>query len=470
MDDTNDSDNLQRSSTKGHGRGKATVSILAEMSGVSRATVSRVLNEHDSVNDAARIKVLAAIKATGYAKHRTQIKISLRFSKVTILCDEHGSAFEGSYFDTVLRSLHEEGQRLGIQCDFAGRDQMSMPSRLGAILAGSEAIIILGSDTPELIERIKDFHMPSVIINGIDPAMEMCSIAPDAEISFFNLANYLIDHGHTRPILLTASVKHTMWERTSGFVRAYKMRGIYFDPARQVIDLCDIANVADPSGQTLNLLKTRRYGTDFCASRLLPYLIEHRYFDGYTAIACICDSMAMSLIRALKERGINVPHDVSVTGYDDIALSAMMSPAITTVNPDYRNLARTAFNNLIRIASGSVPMTTRSSTATKIVERGSVATIRRPPSAAQVAAAQAKAQAAAAYARAEALKSGADSCAMARPGTTSAAASAAAAAAKAQAQAIAMMKEKVAADVAAMAAGTYYEDNDDDDDDDLEEY
>lgn len=428
MEDNYDSENIRRPTTnKNNLRGKATVSLLAEMSGVSRATVSRVLNEHEGVNDAARVKVLAAIKATGYTKHRTQIKISLRFSKVTILCDEHGSAFEGSYFDTVLRSLHEEGQRLGIQCDFVGRDQMAIPSRLGAILAGSEAIIILGSDTPDLIERIKTFEMPSVIINGVDPTMEICSIAPDAEISFFNMANYLIDHGHHRSILLTAHVKHTMWERTSGFVRAFKMRGIHFDPARQVIDLCDIANIADPSGQTLNLLKSRRYGTDFCASRLLPYLIEHRYFDGFTAIACICDSTAMSLIRALKERGFSVPHDFSVTGYDDISLSSMMSPALTTTNPDYKNLARTAFNNLIRIASGTIPLTTRSSTATTLVERASVANIRRTSPAAALAAAQAAAN----NARHETLRTVADSCAIARSGATSTT-SASLAAAKAQ--------------------------------------
>ncbi|MDY2799068.1 MAG: LacI family DNA-binding transcriptional regulator [Anaerobiospirillum succiniciproducens] len=376
MDDNYDSENLVNTAT-GKPRGKVTVSLLAEMSGVSRATVSRVLNEHESVNEEARAKVLAAIKATGYSKHRTQIKISLRFTKVTIMCDEHGSAFEGSYFDTVLRCLHEEGQRLGIQCEFIGRDQMSVPSRLSAILAGSEAIIVLGSDSPEILHIIKRFKMPTVLINGIDPSMKICTISPDAEISFYNIANYLMDHGHQRVALLTAHVKHTMWERTSGFVRAFKLRGIPFDMNRQVIDLCDIANVADPSGQTLELLQTRRYGTDFCAARLLPYLIDHSYFDGYSAVACICDSTAMSLIRALKERGISVPHDISVTGYDDISLASMMTPALTTVNPDYKNLAKAAFNNLIRIAGGSVPMIIRANTATSIIERGSVATIRR---------------------------------------------------------------------------------------------
>lgn len=376
MDDNYDSENLVNTST-GKPRGKVTVSLLAEMSGVSRATVSRVLNEHESVNEEARAKVLAAIKATGYSKHRTQIKISLRFTKVTIMCDEHGSAFEGSYFDTVLRCLHEEGQRLGIQCEFIGRDQMSVTSRLSAILAGSEAIIILGSDSPEILHLVKRFKMPTVLINGIDPSMKICTIAPDAEISFYNIANYLMDHGHQRVALLTAHVKHTMWERASGFVRAFKLRGIPFDMNRQVIDLCDIANVADPSGQTLELLQTRRYGTDFCAARLLPYLIDHSYFDGYSAVACICDSTAMSLIRALKERGISVPHDISVTGYDDISLASMMTPALTTVNPDYKNLAKAAFNNLIRIAGGSVPMIIRANTATSIIERGSVATIRR---------------------------------------------------------------------------------------------
>ncbi len=353
-------------------KGKITISTLAEMSGVSRATVSRVLNDHASVNNEAREKVMAAVKASGYCRALPRTRIAMRFNQVTIISDEHTPFVEGSYLDAILRVLRDEAEHLGISCNFVGRDLALERKRLDEILSRAQAVIVVGSDNLELINQIKLYELPTVIFNGSDPQMELNSLTPDSENGMMLLGNYLMERGHTKACILNAHIKHAMRERSYGFARAFDEAGVPFDRKRQIIDLCAIAPLVDPSGALYHSLMSRQGGVDFGAAKMLPYLIDHHYFDGMTAIACVCDATAISVIKALQERGIKVPEDISVTGFDDIVLSSMMTPALTTIHIDFQNMAKTAFSMLIRSASGSFPMPVRAYTAVTIKERASV--------------------------------------------------------------------------------------------------
>ena len=353
-------------------KGKITISTLAKMSGVSRATVSRVLNDHASVNEEARAKVMAAVKQSGYCRSLPRNRIALRFTQVTIISDEHTPFVEGSYLDIILRVLRDEAEHLGVSCNFVGRDLALDRKRLAEVLSKAQAVIMVGSDNLELIAQVKSYQLPTVIFNGSDPKMELNSLSPDSENGMMLLGNYLIAHGHTKACILNAHIKHAMRERSYGFAHAFDEAGVPFDRARQIIDLCAIAPLVDPSGVLYHQLMSRQAGVDFGASKMLPYLLDHNYFEGMTAIACVCDATAISLIKELQSRGIKVPEDISVTGFDDIVLASMMSPALTTIHIDFQNMAKTAFSMLIRSASGSFPMPLRAYSAVTIKERASV--------------------------------------------------------------------------------------------------
>lgn len=163
-----------------------------------------------------------------------------------------------------------------------------------------------------------------------------------------------------------------MWQRTNGFQRAFEMRHIPFDPNKQIIDLRHIAPLVDPSGSLLTQLLERRACVDFGASKMLPYLIEHGYFDNVTAVACVCDATAISLIKALQQYGYSVPGDISVTGFDDIVLASMMSPSLTTVHLNFKAIAQSAFKILLHAASNNMPLPIRVLSKVTICERESV--------------------------------------------------------------------------------------------------
>lgn len=363
---------LMRDKVPEQAKGKITISTLAQMSGVSRATVSRVLNDHASVNAEAREKVMAAVKASGYCRTLPRQRIALRFNQVTIISDEHTPFVEGSYLDVILRVLRDEGEHLGISCNFVGRDLALDRKRLAEILAQAQAVIVVGSDNLELINQIKQYDLPTIIFNGSDPKMELNSLCPDSENGMMLMGNYLMAQGHTKACILNAHIKHAMRERSYGFARAFDEAGVPFNRNRQIIDLCEIAPKVDPTGELYHNLMSRQGGVDFGASKMLPYLLDHNYFEGMTAIACVCDATAISLIKALQERGLRVPDDISVTGFDDIVLASMMTPALTTIHIDFQNMAKTAFSMLIRSASGSLPMPVRAYSAVSIKERASV--------------------------------------------------------------------------------------------------
>lgn len=351
---------------------KVTVTMLSEMSGVSRATVSRVLNDNSSVHPAAREKVLKAVRETGYTRVKPRVKMDVNFTMVSIVIDDINPYIEGSYLDTVLRALRDEAEILGITCEYINHDVVNNHDELERQLKEAEAVLMIGMDNPMLLEEFKKFNLPAVIVNGSDPKMEFSSISPDNEMGGFMLANYLIDKGHINSCFINAHIKHALWERSDGFRRAFEMRGLPFNPQKQIIDVCKIAPLVDPSGKLYEDITKRRGGNDFGISRVIGYLIENNYFDDITGIACVCDSAALSVMKGLKDAGFKIPDDFSITGFDDVAIASMTSPALTTMSYDFHNIARLAFSILVRVASDNLNIPLRSNAKVTLIERQSV--------------------------------------------------------------------------------------------------
>lgn len=95
--------------------------------------------------------------------------------------------------------------------------------------------------------------------------------------------------------------------------------------------------------------------------------------DAPTAIFAGSDLQALGAIAAARARGLSVPDDLSVVGYDDIALARWMSPQLTTVHQPLRRMGEEATRLVLRMARGAVPETLRMDLATHLIVRGSTA-------------------------------------------------------------------------------------------------
>ncbi len=98
-------------------------------------------------------------------------------------------------------------------------------------------------------------------------------------------------------------------------------------------------------------------------------MIRNGEFSDCTAIFCICDMVAMTLIEALRTQGIRVPDDISVLGFDDVDIAELSTPPLTTIRTDHKRIAKVAIHNLIQSINESGDTVTRTCVSVSLVKR-----------------------------------------------------------------------------------------------------
>ncbi len=350
---------------------KPTVEQIAAIAGVSKATVSRVLNGSSQVKEEVIKRVEAVIKETGYVKKRSALEIPLIIDRLTVFCDDSAVASH-TFYGSLLSELKIEASKLNVQLEMSMFNQLTSHEQLNTRLDQAQALLILGTPNQDVIRYGQKTKLPIVIINGVDAYMQYQSISPDYEFGGFLATDYLIRRGHSKIKILTANDRHSTFQRTDGFLRALTLAGIEFDRNQVVVDFVDYADkVESTRGLSGNALITNPSG-DFGAREILPLLLEEGVFNDCTAVFCICDMMALSLIEALSSVGIRVPEDISVIGFDNLGVGAISTPPLTTISVDYNKIAQAAVHKLITVMSSPTKVATRSSMAVELIERASV--------------------------------------------------------------------------------------------------
>lgn len=353
---------------------KITVTDLAQLAGVSRATVSRVLNDNPNVNNEVRSKVLQAIEKSGYQRVNKTENAS-KLDKVLVIGEEIVLLSTNHFYEPIIRRLQELALERNLDLEFFIGDLKRDLNKLKNLLASAHDVIVIGTDDIDLMDLLAQYQVNVVLLNAIDPKLRFTSVMPDNEIGAFIATNYLIEKGHRNIKFLTSNVKHAMLFRTEGFYRALIKNGVPFSFDRSIIDLHLLADKIDPSGKLKNKLMHGSTTVDFSASLFYDYMIEHDYFKDVTAVFCMCDEIAVGLIKKFKEYGIRVPEDISVIGFDDITLSSITMPPLTTINSHVSGMPDEAFSLLERGNSGRVlpeNMPLRVILPVTLIERGSV--------------------------------------------------------------------------------------------------
>ncbi len=347
---------------------KITLKDLATLSGTSIATVSRVLNNSESVSDEARININKAIAQTGY-KRQNRLSVLSQLGKIAIIANDDVET-PSTFYNAILSGLKFEANRLSIEFELLLTSQITNFDKYHEYLSSFSGILLIGLENPHTLEYLRQHDLPIQIINGVDASMQFSSISPDYEQGGFLAGQYFIRHHLKRPKLVTVNLRHSIYQRQQGFMRAYHDAEIEFSKKDQVIDLLKVAKEFDLD--LYQSIANNTAGADFGASQLFPYLIEQGYFDDCDSIFCICDMMAISLIQSLKSHNIQVPQDISVIGFDDLEVSKIITPNLTTIRVNYIDLAKQGLAMLIhRINHGTVS-SVRSNLSVELIERNSV--------------------------------------------------------------------------------------------------
>lgn len=311
----------------------ATMLDVCRVVGVSKATVSRVLNNTGQVKEKTREAVFRAMKELNYRPNGLAQALSNQRSDTIGLVV---SDFYGVYFGTLLREATRRSDELGKQLIVTdGRDNPECELRAVNMLVNRrcDAIILYSRFMPDeqLLRLIRELPVPLIAMNRYLPE------APDRSAIFEQLAaarmavEYLLKLGHRRIACVAARLDTpTGKERLQGYCDALRAYGVAVDSALIT--------------EGTNLIPS---GYDACKG-LLDRGVK------FSALVCFTDMMAEGAYRALAERGLKIPDDVSVFGFDNDPSTAYMVPALSTVSHPIYDMTRRTIEQAVHLAAGDV--------------------------------------------------------------------------------------------------------------------
>lgn len=310
---------------------------VAKASGVSYKTVSRVINDEGGASPATRERIRAAIADLGYRPHHGAR--SLRRGRTETLRliahrRDQGRLLTNPFMDDVIGGVVDTAARLGyaVLVELIDQHPGTEPVSPGFHERRVDGNILLDSRLPEplLTPILRDAGAPAVVLanRDVDPALGW--IDADFRGGGERLVSYLLDLGHRRIAHLAddPSLRSSV-ARRAGYERALVARGIPPDPA-----------LVELGGQY-------REDGDAATERLLVRCPD------MTAIFAVNDLSAFGAIDCLRRHGRRVPEDVSVTGFDDIALARWADPPLTTVHIPWYEMAAAAAELLVGAAEGT---------------------------------------------------------------------------------------------------------------------
>ncbi len=330
---------------------RMTIREIADLAGVSIATVSRVLNGRDDVADETRDAVRRVIREQGYTANRNARGLSAgRTGLVGVLVPLVFPAYFAEILAGAAEALYEQEMRVVLSpTQHEHAREVSLLDRLMHGGATDGALIVLPGESSEELERALDAGYPFVVVDPLMPLDDRIPSVSAAHMSGADQAmRHLLSLGHRRIGAITGPPG---WVATEGRRRGYRAAlasaGIQFDPALEVEADFEITEGQEAATTLLDLPNPP------------------------TAVFAFNDNIAIGTMRAARTRGLRIPEDLSIVGFDDVEHATIVTPALTTVRQPLAELGRTAVSLLVRLLEHQSVETLSVQLATRLVVRES---------------------------------------------------------------------------------------------------
>ena len=312
---------------------KVTIHDVARAAKVSPATVSRVLNGTARVKPDKAQQVRRVVAELGYRPNA--LAHSLAQGKSTKSVGVVVRDLYGEFFSLVISAFEAELRGAGYHmiCSSSHGSAEEEKQIIDLMMRqGVEGLFLMAPCLPDtdLLGLIK--MTPTVLMNRSIPEIAEHCVTVDNRRGGYLATRHLLDLGHTRVACIIASLtRQFARQRLEGYTEALRERGLSRDDAL-VIEADD---------------HDHRSGT-FATERLLN-------LTSFSAIFASNDVLASGALKALQKRGISVPEDVSITGFDDISISRLTTPSLTTMHYPAKEMGGTAAQHLVQLIEGGTP-------------------------------------------------------------------------------------------------------------------
>jgi DNA-binding LacI/PurR family transcriptional regulator len=312
-----------------------TIKEVAQLAGVSPSTVSRVISNNPKISSTTRKRVRDAMIQLDY--HPNIMAKSL-VSKSTqtiglVLPYSSDNLFINPFFSEVLRGMlaYANNKNYDLLLSSA-RNQSEELEAINRMVLGRrvDGVVLMSPNRDDgIVKKLMEYNFPFVLLGRSLEYPEVLSVNNDNIKASFDLTNFLLSQGHHKIGIVTGKPELVVSiDRFQGFKNALQKAGCVLNP-----DWIISAEMLEQNGyHTISMVMNAE--------------------DRPTAILVIDDVIAISLIRELVEAGFQIPRDISIVGFNNIYMSEMSNPPITTVDVGIYQLGYQTVQHLIRKLSG----------------------------------------------------------------------------------------------------------------------
>ncbi len=310
-----------------------TIADVAKHAGVSKMTVSRVINNSGYISDETRARVEASIKELGYIPNA--LARSLRFKQtrtIALIVTDITNPF----FTTVARGVEDEASQRDFSVIFCNTDESpDEESQYVNVLLQKQVdglLLVPTGGAGEIITFLNNHTVPFVLLDRRVPNAEVDVVRSDSEQAAYEGIRYLIELGHKRIATLGGSKRiSSSSDRAAGYQRAMREAGLDHEMHRVYYTSFTVEGGYMAGQQAL-------------ATDVIP-----------TAFFAANNFIAIGALRALKEAGLTVPGDVSVMTFDDLPTAIVLEPFLTVIEQDPYLMGREATALLLDRIDGTGP-------------------------------------------------------------------------------------------------------------------
>ncbi|MCR5425877.1 MAG: LacI family transcriptional regulator [Lachnospiraceae bacterium] len=331
-----------------------TIYDISKQAGVSIATVSRVLNGSDNVSEATRQKVLKAMEESGYTPNAFARGLGLNTMKtIGIMAADSSDPYlaKGIYFLEQL--LRGEGYDCLLCCTgYSLKNRIASMELLitkkvdGIILVGSNFVYEDDADNKYILDAAA--QVPVMLLNAALDAPNVYSITSDDYTSMYNAANMLISEGITDILYFFNSRSYSGRRKEAGFRDAMKAGGL------------------STGDGTLQFYRGNREDVPAMAD-----LLEHVWDQGhhFEAVLASDDTLAISALKFAVRKGLKIPEELSVIGYNNSMLTACVTPELSSIDNRQETLCQHLTATLMGVLGGN-EMPKQTVFAGELIRRG----------------------------------------------------------------------------------------------------
>lgn len=311
-----------------------TLDDVAQLARVSTATVSRCLNAPDRVSEDTRQRVMQAVESLGYTPNfGARVMAAKRTYTIGAIIPTMENAIFARGLQAFQEALHARGYTLLVSST-SYRPEVEAEQVRALVARGADGVLLIGhARDPAIYQYLKQQNVPALVSWAFSQDHAQPSIGFDNRAAMRRLAEQVLEEGHQRIGVISAITEGNdrATQRLLGIREALAARGL--------------------DGGAMRVIETP-YGIENGKAAFAQLMASSQ---PPSVVMCGNDVLAVGALQGARALGLEVPRDVSVTGFDDIELAQIVTPSLTTVHVPHRDMGQRAAEELIRLVETGQP-------------------------------------------------------------------------------------------------------------------